>query len=418
MLLLGKGENTALTGHRFSVRIDDPGGADICALMLDSSGQVTSDTDFVFFNQPRSDGVSLSAGGIDIDFDEIPAAISSIICAFSVDSGTPGLDIGPVPHAMVTDTSGLPLFGFNATGLAEERAVIVFEFYRRPPAWKLRAVGQGYRDGLAALAKAHGVDVADDGDSAAPAAGESPMAVLGSGDSPPGTSGPQRQLRVLAGIFEDAARSAAGYRSAVEFAERRREQELGDLQADLRQRNSASAPVVIKADLRYADLVTRATADHRRDVDQLAQELRDLTPALPAALSPWDAPVWQAGRYGDERRLPSAGLRVGELSLPEAPDLLIPLVIGVPLQRPLWLLAANAGVDPSVGSHSGGSPAGGAVAMARALIYRLLAADPTLRLQVCDAGGALVNALGALAAPTAGVLAGPVGRTAEQRSEI
>lgn len=405
MLLLGKGENTALTGHRFSVRIDEPGGADICALMLDSSGQVTSDTDFVFFNQPRSDGVSLSAGGIDIDFDEIPAAISSIICAFSVDSGTPGLDIGPVPHAMVTDTSGMPLFGYNATGLTEERAVIVFEFYRRQPAWKLRAVGQGYRDGLAALATAHGVQVEADQASPPPEAAATGLAAQPTGNQPPGTSDPERQLRVLAGIFEDAARSAAGYRSAIGFAEQRRERELGDLLADPRLRNSTSTPVLIKADQRYADLVTRATADHRRDVDHLTRELRQLTPVLPAALAPWEEPVWRAGPFAE-----SAGIRVGELFLPEAPDLLIPLVLGVPLHRPLWLLAGSGGV-------ADGSRIGGAVGMARALIIRLLAADRSLRLQVCDTDGALISALGDLAAAAAGVLGGPVARTAQQRSE-
>ncbi|MFK4099288.1 TerD family protein [Streptomyces sp. NPDC019531] len=43
------------------------------------------------------------------------------------------------------------------------RAMVVAELYRHiidgRPAWKLRAVGQGWADGLDGLARAHGVDV-------------------------------------------------------------------------------------------------------------------------------------------------------------------------------------------------------------------------------------------------------------------
>ncbi|WP_342456440.1 TerD family protein [Streptomyces coeruleorubidus] len=43
------------------------------------------------------------------------------------------------------------------------RATVVAEFYRHTidcrPAWKLRALGQGWADGLDGLARAHGVDV-------------------------------------------------------------------------------------------------------------------------------------------------------------------------------------------------------------------------------------------------------------------
>jgi hypothetical protein len=43
------------------------------------------------------------------------------------------------------------------------RAMVVAEFYRRAvdgrPGWKLRALGQGWADGLGGLARAHGVQV-------------------------------------------------------------------------------------------------------------------------------------------------------------------------------------------------------------------------------------------------------------------
>ena len=54
------------------------------------------------------------------------------------------------------------------TGLSSETIVVAIELYRRQGAWKVRAVGQGYAGGLAALLSDHGVEAAEE--PAAPAA--------------------------------------------------------------------------------------------------------------------------------------------------------------------------------------------------------------------------------------------------------
>jgi len=41
-----------------------------------------------------------------------------------------------------------------------ETALVCLEIYRRDGTWRLRAIGQGYADGLAGLARNFGVDVA------------------------------------------------------------------------------------------------------------------------------------------------------------------------------------------------------------------------------------------------------------------
>jgi stress response protein SCP2 len=43
--------------------------------------------------------------------------------------------------------------------MSTERAVVLVEFYRREATWRIRAVGQGYDDGLAGLARVFGVTV-------------------------------------------------------------------------------------------------------------------------------------------------------------------------------------------------------------------------------------------------------------------
>ena len=52
---------------------------------------------------------------------------------------------------------------------ASETVLLLAEVYRRGDTWKLRALGQGYAEGLAGIARDYGVEVEDDGGPAAPA---------------------------------------------------------------------------------------------------------------------------------------------------------------------------------------------------------------------------------------------------------
>jgi len=394
-----------------------PTGGDVCALLLGANGKVGVEKDFVFYNQPRTSGAALSESDVLLDLAALPDRTERIICAISIEAHQPALGSGTPPHGSVADGTDDPRFEFTASGLTTERAVVMFEIYRRQGFWKLRAVGQGFDGGLGALATAHGIEI-DGSDLITPPTrlsdGQTTDAPVSQGTSqflPPGTSDAERQLQVLTSIFEDAARSAAGYRSAIAFAEQRRERERSVFFEDPRLREMAS-PGWSDADERHADLVIRATSDHRRDVDVLAQELRELGPKLPAALSPWAAPVWRSGRFGR-----SAGVRVGELSLPEAPDLQIPLALGLPLRRPVWLRNGPSEATSLAAKGFSADGSAGGVGMALALIIRLLAADESLRLHLCDPGAVLTGALGVLATPTGGVLGAPLSVTAEQRSQ-
>lgn len=144
--------------------------ADLSALLL-VDGRVRGDADFVFYNQPASaDRRVVHAGKtagaevtdrIDVDLAGFDDAVGSVAFALSLD-GAPGrvlADLGPVRVAV---TGGGPLAAFVMDGLDTETAAVAVELYRRGAQWKVRAVGQGYRDGLAGLARDFGVDVVDE----------------------------------------------------------------------------------------------------------------------------------------------------------------------------------------------------------------------------------------------------------------
>ncbi|HZC70012.1 MAG TPA: TerD family protein, partial [Jatrophihabitans sp.] len=155
---------------------------DAAALLLEQDGEVASDADFVFYNQPAHyTGCVRMAGkmaapqaseSIDVDLARVPAECERIVLAASSDGGT----FGQVPGLQVVLSdlaSGQPIavFPMRASG---ETAIVSAEIYRRDSAWKFRAVGQGYDSGLAGLASDFGVDIGEAEPAAAPAPAASP----------------------------------------------------------------------------------------------------------------------------------------------------------------------------------------------------------------------------------------------------
>ncbi|WP_328912816.1 MULTISPECIES: TerD family protein [unclassified Streptomyces] len=137
------------------------------------------------------------------------------------------------------------------------------------------------------------------------------------------------------GMFEDLARTVAAYRSAEDFAQSRHEQELDRLLADPLTRGGPAAEAARDEALnKQIALVDQARAVLDRDLAQLTAEAEVVEPALPPAFAGWENPVWHGYRVPSE---PPMAVRLGNLSLPEAPELRIPLLARLPLERGLWI---------------------------------------------------------------------------------
>ncbi|MEV7773222.1 TerD family protein [Kitasatospora sp. NPDC086791] len=175
-----QGGNAPLTAARVTVEVTAPKALDVSGLLLTDAGKVRSDDDFVFFNAPNGPGVShrpATAGtpdAITVDTRAVPAGITKIVVTASP-ADQVSTFAGTEPTATVRDAdSGEVLVTFTPPRLGLETALIVVEVYQRNGAWKVRAVGQGYANGLAGIATDFGVTV-DDG-SAPAAARNAPQA--------------------------------------------------------------------------------------------------------------------------------------------------------------------------------------------------------------------------------------------------
>lgn len=380
----------------------DVSALDLSGLLVDAGQRVSSSADLVFYNQPSAIGAVLEPGPPQrLRLDLAALRCEAVLCVASVDPGVAPLGRGPALTAVLRGADGTERARFALSGLTDERAVIAVEVYRRGSGWKVRAVAQGYTRGLVEAVTAHGVDVDDEvhaeaGQPAAPAPPAAPAERAA--PPPPGTSDAERLYREAAGIFEDAARSTAGLRSSVGYAKRRRDAVLEHAVADSSLRSGPAAHRAgARAHAEHDALVQQARERHGRDVDQLTHELARYELRLPPSMAHWASPVWHRWQHPQGH---AAAVRVGELHVDEAPSLRLPMLLGLPLLRPLW-------VDTR--SDTGGS----AARMVRAIVARMLAAGPPGGLVVlaADLGGGLTSALAPLGQPGSRVMPAPVAST-------
>ncbi|NMM85963.1 stress protein [Rhodococcus sp. SRB_17] len=163
---LAKGQNGPLNVPEVIVSVQLAAAADLSALLVTGNGKVRSDADFVFFNQPTGPGVQLTPnpGGIaslKVSLAGVPADIEQVRAVITLDDTSSNFGRTAAPTARVSDTAGNVLYEYVIDGLSAESIVIALEVYRRQGAWKVRAVGQGYAGGFAALVTDHGVSVDD-----------------------------------------------------------------------------------------------------------------------------------------------------------------------------------------------------------------------------------------------------------------
>ncbi|QWQ44308.1 TerD family protein [Streptomyces sp. YPW6] len=188
MTAMTPGSNIPLSAARVAVDVAAPVRLDVSGLLLTADGKVRSDDDFIFYNQPSGPGVTYRAGGgsapdaIVVDTTAVPPGIEKIVVTASPDAAGQTFQ-GIEPTATVRNADdGSAIATFTPPRLGAETALVVIEIYLRNGAWKARAVGQGYANGLAGIATDFGVSVEEP---AAPVAQAVPAAPAPVAAQPP-----------------------------------------------------------------------------------------------------------------------------------------------------------------------------------------------------------------------------------------
>ena len=150
---------------------------DSAAFLLGASGKVTSDGDFVFYNNLKhasgsvehlGDNLTGAGEGDDeqmkIDLSKVPADIQKIDFTVTIhEADTRKQNFGQVENAFIRVVNAATNEELIRYDLGEdfsiETAVVVGELYRHGGEWKFQAIGSGFSGGLAALGRNFGVNL-------------------------------------------------------------------------------------------------------------------------------------------------------------------------------------------------------------------------------------------------------------------
>jgi tellurium resistance protein TerD len=144
----------------------------VATILCNSSGKALSDAHFVFFNQLSSPELSVTqlarAVGqdieqVEIDLSAVPTEVSRIVVVTYINEGNAARrTLGQLREARVrvlnlADNTELVRSENLATGLHNETGLALGELYRHEGGWKFKVIGQGYGNGIRALAADFGI---------------------------------------------------------------------------------------------------------------------------------------------------------------------------------------------------------------------------------------------------------------------
>jgi tellurium resistance protein TerD len=150
---------------------------DASLFLLNNSGKVRSNDDFIFYGQLVSkcgsvehtgDNVTGEGSGDDevikVDLSRVPADVTKLAVAVTIyEADERRQNFGMVSGAfirVVNENDGQEIARYDLSeDYSTETAMVFGEIYRHGSEWKFKAVGQGYAGGLGQLAGNYGVSV-------------------------------------------------------------------------------------------------------------------------------------------------------------------------------------------------------------------------------------------------------------------
>ncbi|WP_234429144.1 TerD family protein, partial [Streptomyces sp. AV19] len=163
---LVRGQNHPLTASRLEIRVSVSDPVLVAAALGGPDGRVSGPSHVVHPGAPHAPGVAVTGSaeagqGLSVELDALPETVHRVSVLLALPPGGRGparFGATAAPFVALAGGAGEEIAGFTATGLDAETALVALELYRRQGAWRVRAVGQGYAEGLPALFRDLGLD--------------------------------------------------------------------------------------------------------------------------------------------------------------------------------------------------------------------------------------------------------------------
>jgi len=187
---LSKGGNISLSkeapgltaidlGLGWDARVTDGSGFDLdaSAFLLNDSGKVRGDADFIFYNnQASADGSIVHQGDnqtgagdgddevLSMNLAKVPSNVLKVAFTVTIhEAEARKQNFGQVGNAyirVINKADGKEIARYDLSeDYSTETAMIFGEIYRNGGEWKFKAIGQGFAGGLSHLAKSFGVNI-------------------------------------------------------------------------------------------------------------------------------------------------------------------------------------------------------------------------------------------------------------------
>lgn len=146
---------------------------DASAFLVENSGKVSRDEDFIFYGNPRSmnGSVSLQTGSterqlFDIDLANVPPNVEKIAFTLTIyDAIARNHSFNRVSSLclrILNSSTKAEIIQFPLDNFTIENAIVAGELYRHQGEWKFNAIGSGFHGGLAALCGNFGIEVSQE----------------------------------------------------------------------------------------------------------------------------------------------------------------------------------------------------------------------------------------------------------------
>ncbi|MEV7672283.1 TerD family protein [Streptomyces sp. NPDC088752] len=162
---LVRGQNHPLPDTRLEIRVSAGHPVLAGATLADEAGRVPGAEWVAHPGAPSLPGVDVPAAAaadhrLSVDLGAMPGTVHriSVLLALPGHGGATRFGAVAAPFVAVAGPDGTEIASYTLTGLDSETAVVALELYRRQGAWKVRAMGQGYEGGLAALLGDQGLE--------------------------------------------------------------------------------------------------------------------------------------------------------------------------------------------------------------------------------------------------------------------
>lgn len=150
---------------------------DAAAFLLNTNGAVSSDADFIYYNNLKNANGSVASSGdnktgdgdgddetLYVQLNNVPAEVDSIALTVTIhEANTRNQNFGMIENAyirIVNEDNSEELIRFDlGEDFSVETAIVVAKLYRHGGEWKFNAIGAGFEGGLAALCQNFGLAV-------------------------------------------------------------------------------------------------------------------------------------------------------------------------------------------------------------------------------------------------------------------